>query len=121
MAIFKVDISSEYESFIIYIFVTNFSSVEQKELAVQLQSLSAQCEGSPVPLVLDSGLVVPPANLTDIPICTVFSPKDLKPHLKPRLIESIKEDTGPFLFTPIHFGGGSLDRKLKKPNSKLGE
>lgn len=73
-----------------------------------------------MPLVLDSGLVVPPANLTDIPICSVFAPKDLKPHLRPRQIESIKEDTGPFLFTPIHFGGGSLDRKIKKTDAKLG-
>lgn len=97
------------------------SATEQKELAVQLQSLSAQCEGSPVPLVLDSGLVVPPANLTDIPVCAAFMPKDLKPHLRPRRIESLKQDTGPFLFTPIHFGGGSLERKQNKANSKMGE
>lgn len=86
-----------------------------------MQSLSAQCEGSPVPLVLDSGLVVPPANLTDIPICVSFMPKDLQPHLRPRCIESAKQDTGPFLFTPLHFGGGSLDRKMKKAESKLGK
>uniref|UniRef100_A0A6P7GIX4 Protein brunelleschi-like n=1 Tax=Diabrotica virgifera virgifera TaxID=50390 RepID=A0A6P7GIX4_DIAVI len=96
-----------------------FSSTEQKELAIQLQSLSSQCEGSPVPLVLDSGLVVPPANLTDIPICAAFVPKDLQPHLRPRRIENKQTDTGPFLFTPIHFGGGSLERKSRQASSKL--
>lgn len=99
----------------------DFSPTEQKELAIQLQSLSSQCEGSPVPLVLDSGLVVPPANLTDLPMCQSFLPIDLQPDFRPRKIEGEKQDTGPFLFTPIHFGGGSLERKKKKAESKLGK
>ncbi|VEN36763.1 unnamed protein product, partial [Callosobruchus maculatus] len=97
-----------------------FSPAEQKEFAIQLQSLAGQCEGSPVPLVLESGLVVPPANLTDVPICLEFTPQDLKPHLRPRKVERGKKETGPFLFTPIHFGGGgSLERRSKKGNEKL--
>ncbi|ERL92725.1 hypothetical protein D910_10035 [Dendroctonus ponderosae] len=95
----------------------HLSAVEQKELAIQLQSLSVQCEGSPVPLVLETGIVVPPANLTDIPICIGFVLKDLKPFLRPRLIEQEKEDMGPFLFTPIHFG--SLDRNKNKGDPKM--
>ncbi|KAL1513674.1 hypothetical protein ABEB36_003053 [Hypothenemus hampei] len=94
-----------------------YLNTEQKELAIQLQSLSVQCEGSPVPLVLESGIVVPPANLTDIPLCTSFVLKDLKPHLRPRTIDKEKKDTGPFLFTPIHFG--SLDRNKPKTDSKM--
>ena len=39
--------------------------------------------------------------------------KNLQPHLQPQRIERIKEDHGPFLFTPINFG--SLERKI---NSK---
>ncbi|KAJ8925963.1 hypothetical protein NQ315_009816 [Exocentrus adspersus] len=112
-------LATRHMTFLLQTMWPHLSPTEQKELAVQLQSLSAQCEGSPVPLVLDSGLVVPPANLTDIPICAAFTPKDLQPHLRPRRIESLKEDIGPFLFTPIHFGGGSLERKQNKENSKM--
>ncbi|KAJ8935382.1 hypothetical protein NQ314_012793 [Rhamnusium bicolor] len=101
-------LATRHMTFLLQTMWPHLSSTEQKELAVQLQSLSAQCEGSPVPLVLDSGLVVPPANLTDIPICAAFTPKDLQPYLRPRRIESLKQDTGPFLFTPIHFGGGNF-------------
>lgn len=120
VATFKVKYIPCSNMALINLYFNFLSSTEQKELAVQLQSLSAQCEGSPVPLVLDSGLVVPPANLTDIPVCAAFTPKDLQPHLRPRRIESLKQDTGPFLFTPIHFGGGSLERKQNKANSKMG-
>ncbi|XP_057664018.1 protein brunelleschi isoform X1 [Diorhabda carinulata] len=112
-------LATRHMTFLLQTMWTHLSCTEQKELAVQLQSLSAQCEGSPVPLVLESGLVVPPANLTDIPKCAAFTPKDLQPHLRPRRIENHKQDTGPFLFTPIHFGGGSLDRKSRQANTKL--
>ena len=40
---------------------------EKKEFTLQLQALADQCEGSPIPLVLDCGTVIPPANLIDIP------------------------------------------------------
>lgn len=40
---------------------------ERHECALQLQNIAAQCEGSPIPLVLDTGLVIPPANLIHIP------------------------------------------------------
>lgn len=83
------------------------------------QSLSAQCEGAPVPLVLDNGNVIPPANLTNIPICAAFNMRNLKPHLQPTKIQHLKQDIGPFLFTPIHFG--SLDRRNTKSLTKMGE
>ncbi|XP_074037146.1 trafficking protein particle complex subunit brun [Leptinotarsa decemlineata] len=112
-------LATRHMTFLLQTMWNYLSPTEQKELSIQLQSLSAQCEGSPVPLVLDSGLVVPPANLTDIPVCTAFTPKDLLPHLRPMRIETAKLDTGPFLFTPIHFGGGSLERKTRKAISKM--
>ncbi|KAJ8983246.1 hypothetical protein NQ317_008856 [Molorchus minor] len=112
-------LATRHMTFLLQTMWPHLSPTEQKELAVQLQNLSAQCEGSPVPLVLDSGLVVPPANLTDIPICASFTLKDLQPHLRPRRLESLKQDMGPFLFTPIHFGGGSLERKYNKAHSKM--
>ncbi|XP_050306114.1 protein brunelleschi [Anthonomus grandis grandis] len=104
-------LATRHMTFLLQTMWPHLSSTEQKELAIQLQSLSVQCEGSPVPLVLESGVVVPPANLTDIPKCCGFILNDLNPHLRPRVIKKEKEDTGPFLFTPIHFG--SLDRKTR--------
>ncbi|XP_062121114.1 protein brunelleschi [Drosophila sulfurigaster albostrigata] len=90
----------------------NMTATEQSEMAVQLQNLSAQCEGSPVPLVLDNGTVIPPANLTDLPYCMEMVVKDLPTHLRPQRIKIAKADSGPFLFTPIHFN--SVDRRDKK-------
>lgn len=85
-----------------------------------LQTLSAQCEGAPVPLVLENGTVIPPANLTDLPICELFQVRDLPAHLRPHKIVIHKVDCSPFLFTPIHFTS-SIDRKAKKNDSKIGE
>ncbi|XP_055918283.1 protein brunelleschi [Eupeodes corollae] len=90
----------------------NMTPTEQSKMAQDLQKLSAQCEGSPVPLVLDNGTVIPPANLTDIPYCLDLTLKDLPSHLRPQQIKVIKVDSGPFLFTPIHFS--SIDRREKK-------
>lgn len=97
----------------------NMSLTEQSEMAVQLQNLSAQCEGSPVPLVLENGTVIPPANLTDLPYCLDLQVKDLPAHLRPQRIKVAKADSGPFLFTPIHFN--SMDRRdKKKDKNKIG-
>lgn len=41
----------------------------------------------------------------------------MQPHLQPQKIERVKEDHGPFLFTPINFG--SLERK-NTSKSKVG-
>lgn len=82
-----------------------------------LQALSAQCEGGPVPLVLETGEVIPPANLTHVPSCSYFNPRQLPPPRTPHLIKSISNQ-GPFIFTPIHFG--SLERKNKKDEGKMG-
>uniref|UniRef100_A0A1L8DWH3 Putative targeting complex trapp subunit n=1 Tax=Nyssomyia neivai TaxID=330878 RepID=A0A1L8DWH3_9DIPT len=86
------------------------SAAEQHDVATHLQNLAAQCEGAPVPLVLDSGRVLPPANLTDLPFCCQLQVRELSPALRPHKIATSKVDSGPFLFTPIHFttltGGG---------------
>lgn len=90
---------------------------EQRDLSKQLQKLAAECEGAPVPLVLDTRAVIPPANLTNIPKAKNFRLQDLPLHLRPQKLEKLKEDIGPFLYTPISFG--SLDRKSTKSQSKM--
>uniref|UniRef100_A0A6B2EIB5 Putative targeting complex trapp subunit n=1 Tax=Phlebotomus kandelakii TaxID=1109342 RepID=A0A6B2EIB5_9DIPT len=81
----------------------HLSAAEQHEVATHLQNLAAQCEGAPVPLVLDSGRVLPPANLTDLPYCCQLQVRELPIALRPHKIATNKVDSGPFLFTPIHF------------------
>lgn len=91
-----------------------------KKCVMNVQSYSAQCEGAPVPLVLENGTIIPPANLTDLPICQQFQVKELPSHMRPQKIAIQKVDSSPFLFTPIHFTS-SIDRKAKKNDSKIGE
>ncbi|KAB0793804.1 hypothetical protein PPYR_13424 [Photinus pyralis] len=110
-------LATRHMTFLLQTMWEHLSASEQKELAIQLQSLSSQCEGAPVPLVLDSGIVIPPANLSNVPVCLGFGLRNLQPHLQPRKIETFKQDIGPFLFTPIKFG--TLERTSNKPQSKM--
>lgn len=111
-------LSTRHLTFLLQTMYNHLSPTMRKETALQLQAVSQQCEGAPVPLVLDSGTVIPPANLTNIPKTKSFTLKNLQPHLQPQKIERVKEDHGPFLFTPINFG--SLERKSTS-KSKIGE
>lgn len=60
-------VATRHMTFLLQVMWDQLTVTERHEFALQLQSLSAQCEGSPVPLVLDSGLVIPPVNLTSVP------------------------------------------------------
>lgn len=72
-----------------------------------------------MPLFLENGTVIPPANLTDIPYCLDFSVKDLPAHLRPQRLKIDKAESGPFLFTPLQFN--SIDRRDKnKDKNKIG-
>ncbi|CAK9819366.1 Protein brunelleschi [Anthophora quadrimaculata] len=102
-------LATRHMTFLLQTMYNYLTPNDRKETALQLQNVSQQCEGAPVPLVLDSGTVIPPANLTNIPKTKSFILKNMQPHLQPQKIERIKEDHGPFLFTPINFG--SLERK----------
>lgn len=65
--------------------------------------------------------MIPPANLTDLPYCSSYQLKELQLYLRPIKIEANKVDSGPFLFTPIHFNS-SIDRRTagtKKRDSKI--
>lgn len=67
--------------------------------------------------MLEDGTVIPPANLTDLPFCQQLRVKNLSAHLRPHKMNVVKVDTGPFLFTPIHFN--SIDRRTKKNDGKI--
>ncbi|XP_034834345.1 protein brunelleschi [Maniola hyperantus] len=109
-------LATRHKTFLLQTMWPHLSRKDQKDMAIQLQALSAQCEGGPVPLVLETGEVIPPANLTHVPSCSYFSPRPLPPARTPHLIKC-KSNQGPFIFTPIHFG--SLERKTKKDEGKM--
>ena len=48
-------LATRHMTFLLQTQWNNLSPSEQKEMCLQLQSLSAQCEGSPVPLFLENG------------------------------------------------------------------
>lgn len=118
-------LATRHQTFLLQTMWRHLGAGERKELALQLQSLSAQCEGAPVPLVLESGMVIPPANLTDLPMCEQFAVRELAGQLRPLRRVEARVESSPFLFTPIHFQGGSagavVDRRGRKDESKIGE
>lgn len=107
-------LATRHMTFLLQTMWEHLSAQEQKEMVQQLQQqLSHQCEGSPVPLHLENGTVIPAANLTDLPYCTMFQVKELPSHLRPHQVASAKSavDQGPFLFTPMHFN--SIERRRR--------
>lgn len=110
-------LATRHMTFLLQTLWSQLTPTEQRDFSLQLQQLASQCEGSPVPLVLDSGVIIPPANLINIPEAKSFHLENLSPHLRPQKIEKMKEDSGPFLFTPINFG--SLDRRNNKSGGKM--
>ncbi|KAJ8881936.1 hypothetical protein PR048_018423 [Dryococelus australis] len=110
-------LATRHATFLLQSLWGHLGGAERRDLALQLHSLAAQCEGAPVPLVLQSGTVIPPVNLTSLPHVRTFMPQNLPPQLRPQKIVEAQEDCGPFLFTPIHFG--SLERRNKTSSSKL--
>uniref|UniRef100_A0A1S4J791 Uncharacterized protein n=2 Tax=Culex quinquefasciatus TaxID=7176 RepID=A0A1S4J791_CULQU len=110
-------LATRHMTFLLQTMWAQLNSHDQKEMALQLQNLASQCEGAPVPLVLENGTVIPPANLTDLPLCSQLLVKDLPSHMRPAKIAVSKVDSGPFLFTPIHFN--SVDRRTPKDDSKI--
>ncbi|KAG8296970.1 hypothetical protein J6590_045812 [Homalodisca vitripennis] len=110
-------VATRHMTFLLQVMWGQLTAAERHESALQLQSLAAQCEGAPVPLVLDSGLVIPPVNLVMVPTTESFVVQNLKSHLRPVKLEKTKENFGPFLFTPINFG--SLERKSNKASNKI--
>lgn len=111
-------LATRHMTFLLQTMWKHLSQNERAELAIQLQNLSMQCEGSPVALNLENGTTIPPANLTDLPYCSSIKVINLAPYLRPHKIAQIKVESGPFIFTPLHFGS-SLDRRQKSDNRKI--
>nr|XP_013189816.1 unnamed protein product [Amyelois transitella] len=109
-------LATRHMTFLLQTMWPHLSRQEQRDMAIQLQALSAQCEGGPVPLVLPSGAVIPPASLARVPACAACRPRAPPPPRAPHPVK-LKPQPGPFIFTPIHFG--SLERNAKKDEGKM--
>ena len=60
-------LATRHMTFLLQTMWQYMNSNERLDAAMQLKKLAELCEGSPVPLVLDNGFVIPPANLLNIP------------------------------------------------------
>ncbi|GAB6019419.1 hypothetical protein CHUAL_001000 [Chamberlinius hualienensis] len=111
-------LSVRHMTFLLHSMFEHLSQSERKEFATQLESLTARCEGAPVPLSLDSGVIVPPVNLINLPTVKSFKLQNLAPHLQPtRLVPKLAEEinSGPFIFSPLYFANS----KEKKNSNKM--
>ncbi|XP_037073771.1 LOW QUALITY PROTEIN: trafficking protein particle complex subunit 9-like [Pollicipes pollicipes] len=105
-------------TFLLHAMFGALSAAERAEFAAQLEGLAALCQpAAPGPLVLETGLIIPPVNLYCLPLVRRFRPLEYPVHLRPQLLLRPKaDDHGPFIFSPLQFG--SL-RRQKKDREKL--
>lgn len=111
-------LSVRHMTFLLHVMFDYLSADERREFAAQLESLTARCEGGPVPLALDTGLIIPPVNLFNLPKVKSFKLQNLAPHLQPipmiaRCVESA--NCGPFIFSPLQLNV----REKNKNNTKM--
>ena len=103
-------------SFLLHSLFEYLSPQQRQEFAVKLFSLSSRCgEGSPVPLKLQNGLVIPSVNLTKFPTVVSFKVQNLAPNLRPiKLKSKLKPLTNPsapsspFIFTPLQLNRSAV-------------
>lgn len=108
-------IAMRHLTFLLQSLVSHATPKQRKEFAGQLEQLSRICgEGAPVPLTLESGLVIPSVNLSKFPYVVSFTVKNLAPHLRPFKMKTTLDaataasqaalnpsSASPFIFTPL--------------------
>lgn len=58
---------TRHMTFLLHTLLGHLSPIDQQKICDQLEMLTGKCEGAPVPLALDNGLVIPPVNLLNLP------------------------------------------------------
>ncbi|CAG2158996.1 unnamed protein product [Oppiella nova] len=103
-------------SFLLHSLFEHLSVQQRQEFASKLSTLSARCgEGSPVPLKLQNGAVIPSVNLTKFPTVVSFKVQNLAPHLRPIKLKSktkpiaTSTPSSPFIFTPLQFNRSTVN------------
>lgn len=113
----NVALSIRHMTFLLHAMLDHLSPVEKQEFCSQLEALTARCEGAPVPLALDNGVIIPAVNLLNIPKVKSFVLQSPAPHLRPVMLKSqlVERVTGPFIFSPLQLG----NNREKKNGNKM--
>jgi hypothetical protein len=99
--------STRHMAYLLQHMLPALGPAESQDFAAQLAVLSAKAGAEPVPLTLETGALLPPVALYSLPAVLSFEPRELPPHLTPFPRRASPVSTGPFLFNPVSFGGGS--------------
>ncbi|XP_054709231.1 LOW QUALITY PROTEIN: trafficking protein particle complex subunit 9-like [Uloborus diversus] len=96
-------IAVRHLTFLLHTLLHHLTSADQQKLCEQLAALTAKCEGAPVPLTLDNGLIIPPVNLINLPSVKSFKLQNLAPHLRPvKIATQLETDQDSiFIFSAI--------------------
>ncbi|XP_066268764.1 trafficking protein particle complex subunit 9-like isoform X6 [Branchiostoma lanceolatum] len=105
-------------SFLLHAMSDHLTQYERKELSKVLESYTAKVPGTPVPLALESGAILPPVPMTNLPTVKSFKLLDLAPHLRPMKKPSSQASSAslnsPFIYSPIQ-----SRQQEKKDQSKM--
>ncbi|XP_078584497.1 trafficking protein particle complex subunit 9-like isoform X3 [Branchiostoma floridae x Branchiostoma japonicum] len=105
-------------SFLLHAMSDHLAPYERKELSKVLESYTAKVPGTPVPLALESGAILPPVPMTNLPTVKSFKLLDLAPHLRPMKKPSSQTSSAslnsPFIYSPIQ-----SRQQEKKDQSKM--
>ena len=85
----------------------SLTQAERQDFSAQLAVLSTRAGAEPVPISLENGVLLPPVPLCSLPTVLQFQPQPLPPNLAPYPRRNSPVSSGPFLFNPVSFGGGS--------------
>ena len=99
--------STRHMAFLLQHMFLHLSAAERQDFAAQLSVLSARAGAEALPVTLEDGALLPPVPLYALPAVLRFEPRPLPPHLTPFPRRASPVSTGPFIFNPESFGGGS--------------
>ncbi|KAL5013151.1 hypothetical protein ScPMuIL_007421 [Solemya velum] len=103
----NLQLAVRHATFLLHTMLPYMNLTEKKELMSSLENLTEHCEGTPQPLAIDSGIILPPVPLTNLPFVKSFKVIGLQPHLEPLKMSerrNISADHGPFIYTPLILG-----------------
>ncbi|XP_037775449.1 protein brunelleschi-like [Penaeus monodon] len=109
---------TRHQAFLVCAMLPHLSESERKETANMLESLSARSGSGPAPLVVqDTGVIIPPVNFLNIPICRTVrvQPPAVGRKAEKKLSQEAEEDTGPFIFSPF----SSLTSNTQRAQGKM--
>ncbi|XP_033727368.1 trafficking protein particle complex subunit 9-like [Pecten maximus] len=109
----NIPVAIRHLSLLLHTLFDTLTTQDKRDIINTLQTLTAKSEGTMAALALDSGVILPPIPLSNIPQVRSFKLIPLQPHLQPVKIASKVEklDTGPFIFTPLSLGQTDVQNK----------